>query len=1190
LLIDAMRCLFECELEWRPEEGPSPLSYALRIALAAGSTAQDWAARLRLIIGKRWGELLRTTLSPRAATTQQKYGGAGRPLSKAALAARARHYMIAGNKRRAVSSLAPPLPHAGEHPVAAIARLFPPEPSAPRATMEDDGAPSAASEATSPLARDKLVELIGAAIGRMARLSRPGPSGLRPEYLRIGWDAGGHLGTSFRAALADLISGALDGTITGPALTQSTLALIPKPDGTLRPIGMGELVRRIAARIVMRRIHADLELRQMAHGQHLLAKDGATLAYRRVVRFAQARRWVLQIDIRNAFNEVARAAVIASAPSSSAAAPLIRALYGTPTLMYSQHREAFCVTRGVIQGCPLGSALFAEALAPAVQAAYTDLADVSDAVVDSVWYADDGHFACDSVDALGVYFSFLQRRLLTIGLTVNTAKCRLLCPLAHAAVVPAELVDIQLTHNIHCLGGPVISVAHPDAAAAEAAAWDELVTAVSAVVKTIGHMPDPQHVVALLATSGAWSRVQYHATARGGMPEHVARQFEEAELSILRSALPPSAAPFDAASLEWRRATTARRDGGLGLRSVVAEAAAMGQYATQAIDDILDGVDANDAKEIVLVERNAAMARRIHELKRELAAQPLQAALLNDLAEGRGTGILNVTARPSDGTLLGPTMARIMLALMIGASFVDPTVCCTACSDRPLLTPHGTHAVSCRHIMYPRHNGARDALYRQLRSALGAESVTRESTRSPDGDPIAANGGPREVDFGYCIGAEWLLFDVIFTAQVPPDSVGKATGSRMAIHARQLKSKAQASAGTSGVEPLAFGALGGMDTATRNEIAKMATASDASLAITIARLQAAAWLPALRSLASTLLGRDKASDALLADKTNSSRINRPHRRRRKAAAAPITHQSPGMAATSDHTPDRQRPQDIEDGEVQVQAPIPKRRRMTATIVPRSLASALLDRDTTPDALLADKTNSSRINRPHRRRRKAAAAPITHQSPGMAATSDHTPDRQRPQDIEDGEVQVQAPIPKISKMAATPQPPRLHSIRSKAPAHRKMRKKDDSAQMRHLCLTVAIWAATTPADATKHDPLCQQAIGRAMATTSDTYTDWNEVKKQAAEYMAAHCDLPTGIISAYGCSFPTALTDNYMQLQGKRANPLRQWTEALVNLESPTARTFLKSTLMAMDQPRALWTPSTRQQIAQDPSMQVNSGP
>ena len=1098
-LIEAMCRLFERELAWRPQDGPSPLSFALRIALAAGSTAKDWSTRLRLIIAERWEDLMRMALSPRAATAQSKYGVAGRPLSRSALAARARHYMIAGNSRRAVASLAPPLPRAAEHPTVAITRLFPPEPVTSQAIAFNDAAATQAAGAAAPYERDKLEAQIGAAIGRMARLSRPGPSGLRPEYLRIGWDAAGILGAKFRETLTAVIGGALDGTVAGPALTQSTLALIPKPDGSLRPIGMGELTRRIAARIVMRRIHADLEARQMAHGQHLLAKDGAAIAYRRVVRLAQAGKWVLQIDVRNAFNEVARAAVLAHAPASPDAAPLIRSLYGTPSLMFSQHRDAFGVTRGVIQGCPLGSALFAEALAPAVQAARADLAAVTDAAVDSVWYADDGHVACDNVTVLGRFFLFLQSRLRAIGLTVNLGKCRLLCPLAANVAVPAELRSLPMTHTITCLGGPVFSVAHPDQAAADAAAWQELVAAVTATVQTIGLMPDPQHVVTLLASSGAWSRVQYHAAARGGMPEHVAQQLEDIELGILHTALPPSTVPFDAASLEWRRATTARRDGGLGLRSVVAEAAAMGQLATQAIDAILDGDGEAATKEMVLVERTAAMARRLHELKRELAAQPLQAALLDDLAAGKGTGILSATARPSDGTLLGPTLARIMHALMLGASFVDPTLCCTACSDRPPLTPQGTHALSCRHILYPRHNAARDTLYRQLKSVLGAECVTRESTRGPDGEPTAAEGGAREVDVGFCTGTDWCLYDVVFTAQVPPVGDGRATGSRMAVHARQLKARAQAAAGIEGVTPLAFGALGGTDTATRGEIAKMASASGATVDGLVARLQAAAWLPALRSLASTLLGRDKAADALLASKANASRASRPYRRRREAAAAPITNHLRGTA--SDHTPDRQRP---------------------------------------------------------------------------AVMRDHN---------------VLWPSTKASRPAADAQSPRGQIVLAKAPPRRKVRRQDgDAATVRHLCHTVALWAAAAPAEAAQQDAQCQLAIRWAMTTATDTFTDWEDVRKHAADYLAAHCDPQRSIAGAYGCSFPAAFTTDYMQLHGKRANPLRQWNEALVNLDSPAARSFLKCTLSAMDQPRMPWAPDNVQQNVNVPSLQVDSGP
>jgi hypothetical protein len=389
--------------------------------------------------------------------------------------------MSVRNMRKAQQALLASAPHVTDY-AADVARLFPDEPSRGRIARDDrvSAPPTAAARAAAAAAlaaeyetTNALEAAVWRAVSRMAPEAQPGPSGLRAEHVKLAWG----LIPAFAVSFTELIRRVIIGEFGGDAVAQSTLSLVPKPTGGSRPIGVGELIRRVAGRIAMSIATPPVRAALEAADQFALTQFGTALAFHRVAAAAAASNWVLQLDLRNAYNEVHRAAVLAAAPDATILGPLIGTLYGTPSPMFvPKLRRRMLVTRGVVQGCPLSSALFACALANITAAASAA------APVAQVWYADDGHVYAPTADALGKYLDAFVAAAADAGLTLSLggAKTLLLAPCALPATAPATasalLRSLPVRDELTALGCTVVSAAVVDRPARLRAAWDSLAT------------------------------------------------------------------------------------------------------------------------------------------------------------------------------------------------------------------------------------------------------------------------------------------------------------------------------------------------------------------------------------------------------------------------------------------------------------------------------------------------------------------------------------------------------------------------------------------------------------------------------------------------------------------------------------------------------------------------------------------
>ena len=289
--------------------------------------------------------------------------------------------------------------------------------------------PPAAPDEDIPEARDPdqhrlaIVEAdVMAAIQATPPGSAAGLDGLRPLHLkqlvsRHTAEAGRRLLT----ALTELCNVAIAGDIpehARQAFFASSLIAVRKKDGGVRPIAIGSIYRRLASKILAKRMStalaAELQPVQLGVGVRM-GCEAAVHAVREYIdsHIGTPNHLVVKLDLTNAFNTVHRSAVIREVNRRfPAAAPLVSQAYSQPSPLHLGPTRLWS-SRGVQQGDPLGPILFALALDPVIQTLSSPL---------NIWFLDDGTLA-GPVDSIETDLERLFPTLQDLGLEINKRKC-----------------------------------------------------------------------------------------------------------------------------------------------------------------------------------------------------------------------------------------------------------------------------------------------------------------------------------------------------------------------------------------------------------------------------------------------------------------------------------------------------------------------------------------------------------------------------------------------------------------------------------------------------------------------------------------------------------------------------------------------------------------------------------------------
>ena len=677
--------------------------------------------------------------------------------------------------------------------------------------------PSTPAMGDLPLPPALAPELVARCLRAFPVETAPGPTGLRVQHLRDACVAGG--GDSFMAQLADVVNlmaqGRAPATIA-PVLAGAGLVALPKPAGGVRPIAVGELLRRLTGKCLMAVVKDEARAFFWPAQVGVAVKGGAEKAVHAVRAWSarhsgSSHKALLKLDFRNAFNCVSREEVLKqTVVHFPALARWAAWRYRQPSCLQFGDR-ALESSAGVQQGDPLGPLLFSLALQPLAAELRSDSLDLA------VHFLDDGVLAGDFAP-LGAALRLAQTRSRAIGLELNLDKCELVVFGAPNTQLlrphfPANLLQRPdgssrvLVNNFEFLGAAIGEDSYICAhTAARAAKAGELLDAVA-------ELEDPQVGLRLLRACAGFARVVHsmrcnppcaQAAALATFDGHVQRCFGDLTGLHLTAG-------------QWRQAARGVGQAGLGLRASLVHAPAA--YLASLGASLADCADIDRAFSAQAVHGSPAVAAALRALNRELPqdsalslcealaakqralservdlagweAQLVQASLVERavLRSEAGLGARAfLAATPSGRTRLEPAVFCAELRFRLGVPDAAEDCWCPLCDG--VLDRHSHHAATCvaggeRTL---RHNSVRDVLYTWLDRAGFRPEKERPGLllpQSPD-DTHLARRRPADIYVPSLAGSPAAL-DFAITAPQRQETLalaGQEAGAAAAAYAR----------------------------------------------------------------------------------------------------------------------------------------------------------------------------------------------------------------------------------------------------------------------------------------------------------------------------------------------------------------------------------------------------------------------
>jgi len=289
--------------------------------------------------------------------------------------------------------------------------------------------------------------------------SAPGPSGYGSNYLSV-LATDQHCVDALTFFIQQIVNNRLPDVLR-TLLTTCVLVSFVKDNGGRRPIAIGDVFYRMAARYAVSLVSREVERKLSPHQYGVGSSDGCTqivqsiqhvLSYSHLIHgqtphehksncyldvrhlepspMTQRPMACLSIDMANAFNTIDRATILRILYSDRTLRRCWRAVafgYGKPSLLLMHTHDsvsddaAFIESRtGVRQGDPLAALLFSLAM--------HDVYDALAKKVSAGCYAfiDDGHFI-GTIEECWLVWQSLPALLEPLGLSLNASKCELTC-------------------------------------------------------------------------------------------------------------------------------------------------------------------------------------------------------------------------------------------------------------------------------------------------------------------------------------------------------------------------------------------------------------------------------------------------------------------------------------------------------------------------------------------------------------------------------------------------------------------------------------------------------------------------------------------------------------------------------------------------------------------------------------------
>ena len=259
--------------------------------------------------------------------------------------------------------------------------------------------------------------------------SAAGPSGFRPEHMMVVLkgsppNRSSRAETQLTRVVNAMAKGKLPASVT-PYMCGARLHAGIKKDGSFRPIAVGNLLRRLTSKAMVRALQGKLQGLLSPHQLGVAVTGGCEIAVHTVKEAVSKRpdKWVLQLDLENAFNSVDRSTMLAQVakllPESLAWAV---SCYGSPSFLQFGSSTLSSST-GVQQGDPYASAAFALTLQPVIEEIQEQLPllDVH------AWFHDDGN-AVGTLVELRTLVDIVRQIGPAMGFHLNPDKSSVWCP------------------------------------------------------------------------------------------------------------------------------------------------------------------------------------------------------------------------------------------------------------------------------------------------------------------------------------------------------------------------------------------------------------------------------------------------------------------------------------------------------------------------------------------------------------------------------------------------------------------------------------------------------------------------------------------------------------------------------------------------------------------------------------------
>ena len=273
----------------------------------------------------------------------------------------------------------------------------------------------AAARAHRPARQLLSADDVAAGISRAPRASGAGPSGWRYEFAKAAAEhaEGQRAMVAIVSRIAQGQFGYRPSTAThGNIINAARLIALKRGGGKIRPVAVGECLRRLAASCAVRSRRSKIEARCHRAKNLAFSADGANAGKKTIETLLQANReWIcVETDLKSAFQRASREDILFELyddPDLRDLIPLYLSLYDGDARLFFEEVCTMLSLEGSHQGCPMGGLLFILSVASIVERVQAAFPDVT-----IVGLADDYRFVGpvdEAMDAAQMYRNEVER-------------------------------------------------------------------------------------------------------------------------------------------------------------------------------------------------------------------------------------------------------------------------------------------------------------------------------------------------------------------------------------------------------------------------------------------------------------------------------------------------------------------------------------------------------------------------------------------------------------------------------------------------------------------------------------------------------------------------------------------------------------------------------------------------------------